>query len=204
MGLVPFYMSRVRPWWSPPVPGISSFCETNVRTYVHFRGRDPGVWFFSLEAANSLAVRIARGAGISPIFGPRCDWSGRETPSPMKAAGSGREKLVPVARFAAKVGPPAGARDPRPSTADRSGPPWDARTLSHRAVYPVLLSRTGELLAGRVHHAPYPVRVARLESLDETLLSAAGISPAGGPATPPSVTGVDVEIFPLDPVGQAF
>src|SRR5579864_3319335 len=43
VGLVPFYMSGVRPWWSPAIPGVSSFCETNVRTYVHFRGRDPGV-----------------------------------------------------------------------------------------------------------------------------------------------------------------
>ncbi len=66
VGLVPFYMSGVRPWWSPAIPGVSSFCETNVRTYVHFRGRDPGVYFLSLEASRSLAgVRIGRaGAGI--------------------------------------------------------------------------------------------------------------------------------------------
>ena len=68
VGLVPFYMSRVRPWWSPPVPGVSYFCETNVRTYVHFRGRDPGVWFLSLDASNSLAVRVARWRWHLPYF----------------------------------------------------------------------------------------------------------------------------------------
>src|SRR6266853_5171640 len=68
VGLVPFRKSRVRPWWSPPVPGISYFCETNVRTYVHFRARDPGVWFFSLDASNSLAVRIARWRWHLPYF----------------------------------------------------------------------------------------------------------------------------------------
>lgn len=60
VGLVPFAMRKVRPWWSPSVSGISNFLETNVRTYVHKDGRDPGVWFFSLEASQSLAVRLAR------------------------------------------------------------------------------------------------------------------------------------------------
>lgn len=31
-----------------------------VRTYVHHDGRNPGVWFFSLDVANRLAVWIAR------------------------------------------------------------------------------------------------------------------------------------------------
>ena len=56
VGLVPFTMTGVRPVGLPPVRGISSFHETNVRTYVHREGRDPGVWFFSLDAANRIAV----------------------------------------------------------------------------------------------------------------------------------------------------
>ena len=60
VGLVPFTMTGVRPTWAPPVPGVSNFLEVNVRTYVHYQGRDPGVWFFSLDASQSLAVRIAR------------------------------------------------------------------------------------------------------------------------------------------------
>ena len=35
--------------------GVSNFHELNVRTYVHAGGR-PGVWFFSLDAASSIAV----------------------------------------------------------------------------------------------------------------------------------------------------
>ena len=53
VGLVPFTMRNVRPVWSPSVPPLSNFHETNVRTYVHYKGRGPGVWFFSLDAANS-------------------------------------------------------------------------------------------------------------------------------------------------------
>src|SRR3954453_2487739 len=60
VGLVPFTMTGVRPVGLPSVPWLSSFHETNVRTYVHRGGRDPGVWFFSLDAANPIAVRLAR------------------------------------------------------------------------------------------------------------------------------------------------
>src|SRR5579875_1339985 len=60
VGLVPFTMTGVRPVGLPPVRGLSRFHETNVRTYVHREGRDPGVWFFSLDAANPVAVSLAR------------------------------------------------------------------------------------------------------------------------------------------------
>lgn len=60
VSLVAFRMMGVRPVGLPAVPRLSKFHETNVRTYVHFHGREPGVWFFSLDAANILAVKIAR------------------------------------------------------------------------------------------------------------------------------------------------
>src|SRR4029079_6984491 len=60
IGVVPFTMRDVSPWWSPSVPGISNFHELNVRTYVHKGGENPGVWFFSLDAASSIAVIAAR------------------------------------------------------------------------------------------------------------------------------------------------
>ena len=48
------------------LPGVSAFHETNVRTYVHAKGKDPGVWFYSLDAANSIAVRAARRSPGAP------------------------------------------------------------------------------------------------------------------------------------------
>src|SRR5690606_7514720 len=62
VGLVPFTMTGVRPVLTPSIPFVSSFHETNLRTYVHVEGRDPGVWFFSLDAASTLAVIGARAA----------------------------------------------------------------------------------------------------------------------------------------------
>src|SRR5687768_7850915 len=59
LGIVPFRMSATRARFAPPLPWVSNFPELNVRTYVTAGGK-PGVWFFSLDAANPLAVRAAR------------------------------------------------------------------------------------------------------------------------------------------------
>lgn len=59
LSIVPFRMAGVTPRFVPPLPWISAFPELNVRTYVTAEGK-PGVWFFSLDAANPLAVEAAR------------------------------------------------------------------------------------------------------------------------------------------------
>lgn len=60
LGVVPFFMERVRPVGLPPVPWLSWFHELNVRTYVHDGQGNPGVWFFSLDCNQPIAVEIAR------------------------------------------------------------------------------------------------------------------------------------------------
>jgi uncharacterized protein len=54
-----------------PVPGISSFLQLNVRTYV--RGPDglPGVWFFSIDASSRLAALGVRRIYHVPAFHAR-------------------------------------------------------------------------------------------------------------------------------------
>src|SRR5687768_11916775 len=59
VGLVPFTLTGVRPVLVPPLPWLSSFHEINLRTYVHQQGKEPGVWFFSLDASSPLAVAAA-------------------------------------------------------------------------------------------------------------------------------------------------
>ena len=51
----------------PPCRGLSRFPELNVRTYV-IRDGIPGVWFFSLDAANPVAVWVARAMFHLPYF----------------------------------------------------------------------------------------------------------------------------------------
>jgi len=67
IGVIPFYMSGVRMRGAPPLPTAHAFEEMNVRTYVTLDGR-PGVWFFSLDAASSLAVIGARLGIRLPYF----------------------------------------------------------------------------------------------------------------------------------------
>src|SRR6202045_1814463 len=67
VGVVPFRMSGIRARGLPPIPGFSRFPELNVRTYVTY-GRKPGVYFFSLDAANLPAVWAARKFYHLPYF----------------------------------------------------------------------------------------------------------------------------------------
>lgn len=67
VGVVPFLMSNVAPRCCPAIPRLSCFPELNVRTYVTIDGK-PGVWFFSLDAANRIAVRLARAAFYLPYM----------------------------------------------------------------------------------------------------------------------------------------
>src|SRR5687768_5950725 len=57
--VVPFHMTNVSPRGVPALPGLSAMPELNVRTYVTAKGV-PGVYFFSLDAANPLVVGAAR------------------------------------------------------------------------------------------------------------------------------------------------
>ena len=67
LGVVPFEMRDVYPRWTTSVPGLSHFPELNLRTYVRADGK-PGVWFFSLDAGNRVAVRLARAGFNLPYF----------------------------------------------------------------------------------------------------------------------------------------
>lgn len=60
LGIVPFAMRAVRPAGLPAIRPISDFLELNVRTYVHDAAGVPGVWFYSLDCNQPLAVSIAR------------------------------------------------------------------------------------------------------------------------------------------------
>src|SRR5947209_10680339 len=70
LAVVPFRMTGVRLRGTPALPWLSAFPELNVRTYVKCDGK-PGVWFFSLDAGNALAVAIARAWFHLPYFHAR-------------------------------------------------------------------------------------------------------------------------------------
>jgi uncharacterized protein YqjF (DUF2071 family) len=193
VGLVPFTMTGVRPVGLPAVRGLSSFHETNVRTYVHYRGRDPGVWFFSLDAANLIAVKLARSLFHLPYHHARMFLEHEQARSPdqprtiLYAGVRQWPAPLPASYFVRAT--PAGTVQPA-----------QPGSLEHFLVERYILYAMGKtrLHQGYVHHAPYPVQTAGLHSLDESLLGAAGIV---RPELAPLVhfaAGVDVEVFALE------
>lgn len=60
LGVVPLFMRDVRPRFVPAVPAISDFLEVNVRTYVYDALGRPGLYFYSLDCNQPLAVETAR------------------------------------------------------------------------------------------------------------------------------------------------
>src|SRR5579884_1346566 len=60
VGLTPFEVRNLRLPFMRAIPWVSSFPETNVRTYVCDAHGNCGVWFFSLDADRLAAVVGAR------------------------------------------------------------------------------------------------------------------------------------------------
>lgn len=201
LGMVCFTMTGVRPWWFAAVPGISAFHETNLRTYVHYRGERPGVWFFSLDAANSLAVRVARWRWKLHYFRSRMEVARTGMNVRYASTRLWPEPAGATVRVSAEVNGPLGV-----PAADGSAGHAAPGTLEHFLVerYILYTQAAGKrLLTAQVHHAPYPLQAARVTACQQTLAAAAGLKL--DPLAPPDHVvfspGVEVEIFGLRPVG---
>jgi uncharacterized protein YqjF (DUF2071 family) len=191
VGLVPFTMHGVRPWWSPAVPWLSAFHETNVRTYVHRDGRDPGVWFFSLDAARRVAVEIARSVWHLPYFHAQMSLRRNGHAVDYASVRQDRRSAQPAELQVRTV-----IEDSEP----RAAVPG---TLEHFLAERYLLYCTrpnSTLYCGRVWHSAYPLQAARLDQCRQSLLSAAGIPVPDNPDHVLFSPGVTVDIFPLKSV----
>jgi uncharacterized protein YqjF (DUF2071 family) len=191
-------MKGVRPVGLPAVRWLSNFHETNVRTYVHREGRDPGVWFFSLDAANAIAVRLARSWFHLPyhrteMFLEREEADRDREPTTIVYAGVRRWPGPVPASYLIR--------------AQVTGPvnPAQQGTLEYFLAERYLLyARQGDhFFSGQVHHSPYPLQAASVLSCDESLLAAAGIERPGMIPLAHFAAGVDVEVFSLQRVGAA-
>jgi uncharacterized protein len=181
IGVVPFRMEGIRFHRAPAVPGLSAFPETNVRTYVHRRGRRPGVWFFSLDAANFPACRYGRLAYALPYFEARMSAERREETVRYRSARV-FDRRCREERFEVELG--EAVETPAPGTLEFF--------LIER--YLLYAARRGKLLEGLVHHQPYPVRQAKILEAHTTLPDGASLPRAPWEHVMFS-DGVDVEVF---------
>jgi len=164
VGVVPFWMDQIRLRGLPAIPGLSRFPELNLRTYV----REPhtnlgGVYFFSLDAGNPLAVAYARMFYRLPYYWAKmqidhCD---------------NREFCYTSERRFAKT--PARFRARYRSLGQASDKHGLEQFLTERyALYAAHPS--GALFKGNIHHLPWPLERAEAEFEVNELPAAHGIT----------------------------
>jgi len=186
VAVVPFWMSGVRARWMPALPGLSRFPELNVRTYVKHRGR-PGVYFFSLDAANLVAVWSARTLYHLPYFHARM--SARTEGDAIVYSS---ERFRGRAEFRGKYGPAGPVELRRKATIEN----W----LTER--YCLYTTHSGVIYTGEIHHAPWPLQNAWAEIELNGMAAAAEIElPAVAPLLH-FARRLDVLIWPLRRVGR--
>lgn len=160
VAVTPFTMWNVRASFMPPLPGLSSLHELNVRTYVHLDGV-PGVWFLSLDANSRAAVVAARTLYHLPYFNAditltqddgRVDYELTRTDDP-------------PAHFRASWRPGGDPHFAQPDTLEFF--------LIER--YCLYAAEGDRLFRARIHHAPWPLRDAKLLSLDSTMIESHGL-----------------------------
>jgi uncharacterized protein len=181
VGVVPFHMSGIHRRGLPPLPGISRFPELNVRTYITHRDK-AGVYFFSLDAANRLAVWAARQFYHLPYF--YASMSSQECDGLIRYA-SRRHRSH--AEFRGRYRPTTDIRLRSRGSLEH----W----LTER--YCLYTVNRNQIYRGEIHHQPWPLQDAEAEFEINTVADAAGISL---PLTPPLLhfaRRLEVLIWPL-------
>jgi uncharacterized protein YqjF (DUF2071 family) len=184
VGVVPFTVPRGR------MPGVGvpitpPFHELNVRTYVHRDGRDPGIWFFSLDAASRLAVAGARCAYRLPYF---------HAAMKMTVTSAGGATVIDYASRRRRGNATFRARY-RPQ--GRVAPATLGSLEFFLLERYLLFAWNGRALrTARVAHVPYPAQPAVATDVVETVVAAAGLSaPAGPPPLVHYARELDVRIY---------
>jgi uncharacterized protein YqjF (DUF2071 family) len=176
LGVVPFWMDKIQLKGLPSVPGARSFPELNLRTYVRDqRTGTPGVYFFSLDASNPLAVMIARNFFHLPYYWarmritPLAD-SGNESRGVREFSFYSRRLLSgkPV-KFVARY---RGLGPSRKLVQSRLG------TIEYFLTERYCLftrDALGRLFKANIHHIPWPLEDAEAEFEENDLAAAVGL-----------------------------
>ena len=150
LGIVPFRMSGVRLRWTPPLPRLSAFPELNVRTYVTSQGK-PGVWFFSLDAANAIAVAVARWSFHLPYFTARMHC--HERAGWIQYRSERTHRGAPAAALEGRYRPEGDLFEPQPGSLEHF--------LTER--YCLYSASRGRIYRGEIHHPRWRLQSAAAE-----------------------------------------
>jgi uncharacterized protein len=157
LGITPFSISGLRLRGTLPLPGVSSFPELNVRTYVTAQDK-PGIWFFSLDTSSALAVEAARRFYRLPYFKARISL---ERLDERLAVVSSRRGGPPLFAFEASYRAARAEHfEPQPGSLEHF--------LTER--YCLYAHDRGRLYRADIHHAPWQLREAKAWIEQNTML----------------------------------
>lgn len=158
VAVTPFHMSGIRARWMPPLPGLSTFPELNLRTYVNYGGK-PGVYFFSLDAGSRVAAWTARMTYHLPYFHACMSVSEND----------GWVQYRSLRNSAVELG---GRYRPIAPVRVR-----DRGTLEHWLTerYCLYTVVRNSVYRSEIHHGPWPLQDAEAEFSVNTMPNAAGI-----------------------------
>lgn len=169
IAVVPFWMSGVRPRLVPGIPWFSTFPELNVRTYVTVGGK-PGVYFFSLDATNPVAVWLARAAYHLPYVHAtmRTVWRGGF----VEYRSQRTDRRALYAEFSGRYRPIGDVFRAEPgSLVD-----WLTARFCLYAV-----DRRGRVYRAEIDHVPWPLQNAEAEIDTNTMVDPTGLTLPGTP-----------------------
>ena len=168
LGVVPFWLDRIKIRGIPSVPGVRSFPDLNLRTYVREeQSGTPGLYFFSLDASNLLAVGVARSVFHLPYHWAemRLEQRSEREFSFYSRRRFSAEPVLFKARY-------RGLGPTHKLALSRSG------TLQHFFSERHCLfsrNREGQAIRSNLHHVPWPLEEAEAEIERNDLASAIGI-----------------------------
>ena len=188
LGVVPFSMRGVRPRFLPAVPGLSSFPELNLRTYVVDELGRPGVWFYSLDTPKHLPNWIAR-----TFF----HLNYRFARIQVEDKGGSRS-------YRSELWMGSDWDVPQEYEWERIGEPFTAEAgsldffLAERYRLFAYNEAKAQLLTGQVHHEAYPLQQVNLKRYSKRLFTLNGLpKPDSLPVSLLASSGVNVEISPM-------
>ncbi len=165
VGVVPFSMNDVCPRWVMPLPWISNFLELNVRTYVKKNGV-AGVYFFSLDCSNPVAVRGARTFFHLPYY---------DALMTLKSSGS-HSAAPPDRGEISYTSVRASSAETFKAVYAAEGPvvkfesdSMETFLTERYCLYTT--DRSGRLFRGVIHHLPWPLQRAQAEISQNTMVS---------------------------------
>jgi uncharacterized protein len=184
VGLIPFMMRRIRVPGLPPFGRLSTFPETNVRTYIVDPAGRRAVWFFSLDITRLIPALVARVSYRLPYCWATMSIE-RSGPDPNRWSYTSKRRWPrgeAVSALTIDVGPPVA--------------PENVTDLEHFLTARWALGSTlgRRLMWADVDHPRWPIHRATTSGIDPGLVTAAGLPyPAGDPVALWS-PGVEVRI----------